>query len=100
MPFDSRVHCHISSTPQKYNGSLRDISILGLFMECENIPAPGSRCELDIVVESQHSRLKIEDIHGKIIRTDTGGFAIRFDERLEWIAMVTLCSHKQREQAV
>jgi len=97
MPFDSTVSCHILGSGKKINGPLRDISILGLFLETDHKPEPGCRCNLEILVESKHSRLRIEDVDGAIVRRDEEGIAIRFDERLEWFAMVTLCSYKQKE---
>ncbi len=98
IPFASQVRCHIDKINKTYSGALRDVSIIGLFMEIDDRPSENYKCDIDIVVESQHSRLKIEHVKGTIIRGDNDGMAIRFDERLEWFAMVTLCSHKQREQ--
>ncbi len=97
MPFASRVTCRVGEIDKKFIGDLRNVSIMGLFMESDNLPNARYRCDIDIVVESQHSRLKIENVGGTIVRKDNDGFAIRFDERLEWFAMVTLCSHKQQQ---
>ncbi len=98
IPFASKVLCHVNRINKTYCGAMRDLSILGLFMETDDFPDVVHKCDIDIVVESQHSNLKIEHVRGTIIRIYTDGLAIRFYERLEWFAMVTLCSHKQREQ--
>lgn len=97
IPFPSKVVCHVDKNNKKYYGDVRDVSILGLFMETDNFPDVESKCDIDIVVESKYSSLKIENVRGTIVRNDKDGLGIRFDQRLEWFAMVTLCSHKQRE---
>lgn len=98
MSFASRVFCHVSENGAEYSGLLRDISISGLFMETsdDQLNAP-CRCELRIIVEGNHSRLMIDNLHGQIIRSDSDGMAIRFDERLEWFTVVPLYFHKMRE---
>ncbi len=73
MPFVSKGFCSIPSIGKKYSGTLRDISITGLFMEMKERPAVGHRCEIDIVFEGEHSRLKIENVVGSVIRCEQEG---------------------------
>ena len=89
--------CHKMN--KKYSGTLRDISISGVFMEMNDCPKVGHRCDIDIVFEGNHSRLLIEGVGGSIIRSDEGGVAVRFDERLEWFILIPLYFHKMRDKA-
>ena len=99
MPFVSKGACWLPENGQKYSGTLRDISITGLFMEMKGGPAAGQKCSLDIVFEGEHSRLKIENVAGHIIRSEEEGIAVRFDNRLEWFILIPLYYRKMRDQS-
>lgn len=85
-------------TNKKHCGTLRDISITGVFMEMNDCPKVGHQCDIDIIFEGNHSRLLIQGVGGSIIRSDEDGVAVHFDERLEWFILIPLYFHKMREQ--
>jgi hypothetical protein len=97
-PFVSQGICHVHESKKKYCGTLRDISITGLFMELSDSPRVGQRCDIDIVFEGKHSRLLIDKVGGVITRSTGEGVAVRFDERLEWFVLIPLYFHKVHEQ--
>lgn len=97
MPFVSKGFCSIPETGEKYTGTLRDISINGLFMEMDDRPSVGQRCGIDIIFEGEHSHLKIENVAGSIIRNEENGIAVRFENRLEWFILVPLYYRKIRD---
>lgn len=99
IPVKSQVTCHDGDSGEIYHGALRDISIIGLFMATTKVLQAGHHCNIDIIIDSNHSRLRIEKVAGTVVRSDSDGMAIKFDERLEWFATVTLCSYKQRSNA-
>ncbi len=99
MPFVSKGVCLASKNGEKHSGTLRDISITGLFMEMKGGPADGQKCAIDIVFEGEHSRLKIENVAGYIIRNEEEGIGVRFDNRLEWFILIPLYYRKMREQS-
>jgi len=90
MPCVTDVICHVDEKDKKYRGVLRELSITSLYMVLDDCPQMASKCVVDIVLEGEHSRLKIENISGSIIRVDDSGVAILFDERLEWFALAPL----------
>lgn len=98
MPFVSEVFCIIPDMKRKYRGTLRDISITGLFMEMDNGPEAGLKCDIEIVFNGKHSRLLIENLGGMVSRKDKAGIAVRFDERLEWFVLIPLYYHKMQGQ--
>ncbi len=98
MPFVSEGYCIVHDTNRKYRGILRDISITGLFMEMDNGPEAGRKCEIEIIFQGKHSRLSIEDLGGVVSRKDEDGVAVRFDERLEWFVLIPLYFHKMQGQ--
>lgn len=97
LPFASEVICTVDGVPEPCSGTLRDMSITSLYMETRSFPENGRKCVLDIVLAGKHSRLRLEQIAGHVIRHDGDGVAIGFDERLEWFALVPLYFHKGRE---
>jgi hypothetical protein len=99
MPFAVKGYCHVQEMDKKYYGTIRDISIIGLFMELNDCPKVGQRCNIEIVFEGTHSRLKIEHVAGIITRCEKDGVAISFEERLEWFILVPLYFHKMRAQS-
>lgn len=98
MPFISEVVCQIHATGKEYHGTLRDMSINGLFMETVNCPPENAVCEIEVILEGKHSRLMIDRLKGNVTRSEEKGVAIQFDERLEWVAMVPIYFHKMMEQ--
>jgi hypothetical protein len=94
MPFISKLVCQVKGSEKKYDGTLRDISITGLFVEMDEYPAVGNTCEMKIYLEGDHSRLVIEKVSGKIVRSDSKGVAIVFDNRLEWFVLIPLYFQK------
>ena len=94
MPFVSKLVCHARESNMTYHGMLRDISIIGLFMELDDRPVVGHPCDIDIIFDGDHSRLIIENVRGMIVRSDQDGVAVRFDQRLEWFILIPLYYHK------
>ncbi len=97
-PFVSKGCCTVHETNKNYSGTLRDISITGLFMEMDSCPDVGQKCDSEIVFEGAHSRLVIENVRGTILRSGDEGVAIHFDERLEWFVLIPLYFQKIHNQ--
>lgn len=95
MLFSPRAYCEIKESGKEFCGTIRDISILSIFVEQDVYPEDVSGdCDIQIVLEGQHSELEICSLRGRITRVDDTGVAIRFNERLEWFAIIPLCLRK------
>ncbi|MFH0783400.1 MAG: PilZ domain-containing protein [Pseudomonadota bacterium] len=90
MPFVSKMDCRAKGSEKIHAGALRDVSINGLFADMDEYPPDGAECVVHIYFEGDHSRLVIENLNGKIVRSDPGGVAIKFDKRLEWFVLIPL----------
>jgi len=99
MPVVTKVVCFVDEKDKQYRGILREFSITSLYIELDDCPQVGSKCVVDIVLEGQHSRLKIENIGASIIRVDDSGVAVLFDERLEWFALAPLYFQKMSDKS-
>ena len=96
MPFIAEVICHVNEN--EFKGTIRDLSVSGLFMEATEIPSTASNCAIEIVLNGDHSRLTIDNFSGHVSRCDEHGVGIEFDHRLEWVALVPIYFHKIQEQ--
>ncbi|MDK9707059.1 MAG: PilZ domain-containing protein [Desulforhopalus sp.] len=95
MPFVTNISCYIKEIDAEFQGMLRDISITGLYGEVDGPPlTAGWTCNLSITFTGDHSRLVVEGVCGKIVRSETQGVAIEFDKRLEWFILVPLFFQK------
>jgi hypothetical protein len=97
MDVATRAICRLSSGEQQISGAIRDISIAGLFMLTEHQPAIGTAYKVEIILAGKHSRVVIEELTGRVVRSNGAGLAIRFDKRFEWFAMVPLYFHTAGE---
>lgn len=96
MPFNAEVICRVDG--DEFHGTIRDLSVSGFFMETTKCPPTASKCDLEIVLKGGHSRLRIDQLGGCVIRCDERGVGIEFDDRLEWVALVPIYCHKLQEQ--
>jgi len=97
-PFVTQGFCYEHEINKKYCGMVRDISISGVFLEMNDSPDVGHKCEIEIVFEGKYSRLVIEKVGGTIMRKEEDGVAVSFDERLEWFVLIPLYFHKLHKQ--
>jgi hypothetical protein len=63
-------------------------------MKTDNYPSNGVECDLEIVLNGNHSRLIIDNLKGRVVRTDESGAGIQLTDRLEWVALVPIYHHK------
>ena len=96
MPFNAEVICHVDEN--EFQGTIRDLSVSGFYMETASNPPTASKCGIEIVINGDHSRLTIDNLNGLVKRSDEHGVGIEFDDRLEWVALVPIYFHKIHEQ--
>ncbi len=91
LEVNSSVECYLRMDGGAYRGTLKDMSLTGLYMELNmELKKPvqiSGTCEVEIVLNGDNSRLKIE-CRGSIVRCDENGMAVHFDSRMEWFPIV------------
>lgn len=100
MDVVSKAMCRLIDGDRVISGPIKDISILGLYMETVQQPDIDRGFDVEIVLNGRHSQMVLCSIRGKIVRIDEGGLAITFDERFEWFAMVPLYFHTSTDYSV
>ncbi len=89
----TKAVCFLKAEGVMISGPIRDISIAGLYMETSERPEPGTRFDVEIVLNGKHSQMILGSMTGRVVRIDESGLAIIFDQRFEWFAMVPLYFH-------
>ncbi|MEJ2056761.1 MAG: PilZ domain-containing protein [Desulfofustis sp.] len=100
MDVVSKAICRLIDGDQVISGPIKDISILGLYMEADGRPDIGSEFDIEIILSGRHSEMVLGSMSGKVARLDDHGLAITFDERFEWFAMVPLYFHTGSDSPV
>ncbi|QTA78750.1 PilZ domain-containing protein [Desulfonema limicola] len=80
-----------SSNGRFFKGYLNNISINGMFVDCETLLSPGSACKAEIRLLGKRSVL-ILSVSGTVVRKAYSGFGIQFDHDLEWWSLFTVFS--------
>ena len=88
--FNPRVYCELREDGREFCGTIRDISMHGLFLTTDNEISATGPCDVQIVLEGNHSELEINNLAGTIVRNDEQGIAICFDNKLEWFSIVPI----------
>ena len=88
MRLNKKVVCRVNG--DEFQGKVRDMSSTGFFMETTIYPPIGSKCNIQILLNGDHSRLQIDKLVGIIKRCDARGVGIEFDARLEWVALLPI----------
>lgn len=91
--FLTRVILSFGNGQEDVEGDLLNISIFGMFIETDRKVVPDSPCTARIVVTAMNSRLVIEDIVGRVVRSDQRGLGIQFDARFEWFVIFMIYTH-------
>lgn len=97
LPFSPRAYCEMRDDGREFCGTIRDISMQSIFVIADNGNDMSGSCDIQIVIEGNHSELEINNLTGTIVRNDDDGVAIRLDNKLEWFAIVPLYFHKTKE---
>jgi len=96
LPISTEAICRVNENT--FHGTICDVSVTGLFMETAEGPPTASKCDIDIVFPGNHSCLRVEKIKGVVTRLTERGVGIKFDDRLEWIALVPIYFHKMQKE--
>ncbi len=86
------ISCEIKVNSRRYPGILRDMSLCGLFVKLDDpgdVPEISASCEVIITLQGKESRLRIDRLHGRVVRDDDQGVAVSFDAPMEWFAVVS-----------
>jgi hypothetical protein len=96
LPDVSRATCILLDGDKRYQGTLRDLSMAGFFLETADQPEVAQRYTIEIILEGTHSRLVVDNISGVIARKDRDGVAIEFTQKFEWLILAPIFYHQNK----
>ncbi|MCX5870433.1 MAG: PilZ domain-containing protein [Deltaproteobacteria bacterium] len=97
-PFLTDVTLWLGDVDTGIEADLLNISINGMFVRIDQIIQVGTPCTIEIRVTGNHSRLRLEDIQGEVVRQDEHGVAIHFVSKMEWFVIFKVYTHCSREE--
>ncbi len=87
IPFKTDVILHSKAYHYPQEAELINISLEGAYVKTEDLIPIGYDCEIDIILAGPSSRMTIS-IQGTIVRRDSEGLAVRFnDDIASWVLL-------------
>ena len=86
----SKATCNLTGDSGRFQGTLRNLSRAGFFLETDRQPAISETYAIEIVLEGRHSRLVVDNLSGVVTRKDNGGVAVEFSENFEWLVLAPI----------
>lgn len=97
-PFLTDVTLRLGDVDKGIQADLLNISMSGMFVRVDQVIPVGTPCTIEIRVTGNHSRLRLEDIQGEVVRQDEQGMAIQFVSKMEWFVIFKVYTHCSREE--
>lgn len=97
-PFRTDVTLRLGDVDRGIEADLLNISMSGMFIRIDQVIPVGTPCTIEIRVTGNHSRLRLEDIQGEVVRQDEHGVAIHFVSKMEWFVIFKVYTHCSREE--
>lgn len=76
---------------------MKDISIMGMFVRTDHDFVPGSCCDVIISIAAKNSRLTLDNISAKVVRTSREGVALQFTSNMEWFVLFKIYTHHSKK---
>ncbi len=92
----SKATCHLFDAKDRYQGTLKNLSRTGFFLESDNQPEVSRKYQIEIILEGAHSRLVVDKLFGVVSRADDKGVAVEFTENFEWLVLAPIFYHENK----
>ena len=66
----SKASCILIDGDDHIQGTLRNLSRSGFFMEADRLPEVGKTYDIEIILQGSHSRLLVDTLAGTVTRAD------------------------------
>lgn len=86
----SKAACYLIKGSNRYQGTMRNLSMAGFFLETGEKPEISQSYEVEIVLEGKHSRLVVDNLWGIVTRNEDDGVAVEFAEKFEWLPLAPI----------
>ena len=86
----SKATCTLIDDSDRIQGTLRNLSRSGFFMETDRLPEVSKNYDIEIVLQGSHSRLAVDNLSGIVTRADSEGVAVEFSRSFEWLVLAPI----------
>lgn len=86
----SKAHTVLFDANNRYDGTLKNLSRTGFFLETDTQPEVSKIYQIEISLTGAHSRLIVDTLSGLVTRSDSGGVAVEFTEEFEWLILAPI----------
>ena len=86
----SKAICYLINENNRFQGTFRNLSRAGFFLETGEKPDISQKYEIEIVLEGTHSRLVVDSLSGVVTRSEDDGVAVEFTEKFEWLPLAPI----------
>ena len=86
----SKATCNLIDGDDHIQGTLKNLSRSGFFIEVDRQPEVSKNYGIEIVLQGSHSRLVVDDLFGVVTRADEEGVAVEFSKSFEWLVLAPI----------
>ena len=86
----SKATCNLIDGSDRIQGTLKNLSRSGFFLETETLPEVSKSYDIEIVLLGSHSRLAVDNLSGTVTRADGEGVAVEFSKSFEWLVLAPI----------
>ena len=86
----SKATCNLKDGSDRIQGTLKNLSRSGFFLETEKLPEVSKSYDIEIVLQGSHSRMVVDNLSGTVTRADSEGVAVEFSKSFEWLVLAPI----------
>ncbi|MBT8329763.1 MAG: PilZ domain-containing protein [Desulfofustis sp.] len=86
----SKATCSLIDGNDRIQGTLKNLSRSGFFLETDRLPEVAKDYNIEIVLQGSHSRLAVDNLSGTVTRADSKGVAVEFSRSFEWLVLAPI----------
>ena len=86
----SKATCNLVDGSDRIQGTLKNLSRSGLFIETDRLPEVSKSYDIEIVLQGSHSRMVVDNLSGTVARADSEGVAVEFSRSFEWLVLAPI----------
>lgn len=86
----SKASCNLMDGSDRIQGTLKNLSRSGFFIETDRLPEVSKSYDIEIVLQGSHSRMVVDNLSGTVTRADSEGVAVEFSESFEWLVLAPI----------
>ena len=86
----SKASCSLMDGSDRIQGTLKNLSRSGFFIEADRLPEVSKSYDIEIVLNGSHSRMVVDKLSGTVTRADNEGVAVEFSKSFEWLVLAPI----------